>query len=58
MVKMNDNTFLVTFHDNELGCYSYNWYKTEEEMREDIDKHPEWSDFEAGEILRVREIEI
>lgn len=55
--KMEDRRFLLTFLNKDSLC-SFNWYETEEEMREDIEEHPEWSDFEATEILQCKEIEI
>lgn len=55
---MNDNKFLLTFYDREFNSYSFNWYESEEEMRIDIELHPEWSDLEATEIISCRNIEI
>jgi hypothetical protein len=55
---MKDNKFLLTFYDEEYGSYSYNWYENEEDMKEDIKRHSEWSDFEATEVLSSRNIEI
>ncbi len=55
---MEDSRFLLTYTDNKLSCKTYGWYQSEEEMQEDILIHPEWSDFEATEILNCRAIEL
>jgi len=53
-----DRRFLLTFYDDNYKTYGYNWYEYEEEMKENIQEHPEWSDFEASEIFSCREVEL
>jgi hypothetical protein len=52
-----DKRFLITF-TNGHGDMEYAWYDSEEEMREDINESPGWTDIDAIEIFNWRDISI